>query len=204
MLKKLLSIPLKFHWSFILLPIMFFYITGFNFLNTIYFLTLIASLLCHEYGHVWMAQRKNIYVSHVILHGFGAAALIANMKPKQELSIASAGPAVSLCLGIFFLTLFFITSISIMGIIGTMNILLGTFNLLPIYPADGGRILYSILSRKLGVKKGINYAVGVACVLAGILGLIGIFYGAINLLILSILLVVLSFHQRTQLLKIQL
>jgi Zn-dependent protease len=160
-----------------------------------------ASLLCHEYGHVWMAQRKNIYVSHVVVHGFGAAALIANMKPKQELAIAFAGPAVSLCLGIFFLVLSYITSIFIMGIIGTMNILLGVFNLLPIYPTDGGRILYSILSKKLGVSKGINYAVGVACVLAGILGLIGIIYGAINLLVLSILLVVLSFHQRTQVLQ---
>jgi len=71
--------------------------------------------------------------------------------PKKDMAkIAIAGPAVNFIVAIFFSILIQTTSLSgetltIFSIIIFLNILLGVFNLMPIPPLDGSKILFSFL-----------------------------------------------------------
>ena len=71
--------------------------------------------------------------------------------PKKDMAkIAIAGPAVNFIVAIFFSILIQTTPLSgeiltIFSIIIFLNILLGVFNLMPIPPLDGSKILFSFL-----------------------------------------------------------
>ncbi|MFR8104160.1 MAG: site-2 protease family protein [Clostridia bacterium] len=71
----------------------------------------------------------------------------------KKLAIAIAGPITNFALAILYI-LFPIFSFG-MGreIMVYSNLVIGIFNLIPIYPLDGGRILHHLFHLKLGLKK---------------------------------------------------
>ena len=93
-------------------------------------------------------------------------------KPGQEAKIAFAGPLMSLVIGFIclFTYNFVIASNSalsqnpiylIIWVLGSMNLVLGIFNLLPAFPMDGGRILRSFLARKMSYVKATHSAASI-------------------------------------------
>jgi len=113
---------------------------------------LFASVLAHEYGHALTARAFGIRTPKIVLHIFGGVAFLESepRKPSHEFWITVAGPAVSLVLGVTFLTALFLFSITnvqmpvlstICLYIGMMNMVLAIFNCLPGFPMDGGRIV---------------------------------------------------------------
>lgn len=113
-----------------------------------------ASILAHELGHSFVAIRRNVPVRSITLFIFGGIAQIGKepSHPLDEFLIAIAGPVVSALLGLFYLAvpaLIFAdpnTPIAALGIwLGTINLTLAVFNLIPGFPLDGGRILRSIV-----------------------------------------------------------
>lgn len=80
-----------------------------------------------------------------------------NMLLIKKLIIALAGPITNLIITIIFL----IFNITFFGIerelVVYSNILIGIFNLIPIYPLDGGRIIKNILHIIVGLKKSYQY-----------------------------------------------
>jgi Zn-dependent protease len=124
------------HWVFGVLTALFFF----------------ASILFHELAHAVVAVRYKIPVESITLFIFGGVARIGRDPDRaiQEFLIASAGPAASyLLVGIFWVISVMSPDASMLGELGgqlaTINFSLATFNLVPGFPLDGGRILRSIV-----------------------------------------------------------
>lgn len=101
-------------------------------------------------SHAYVADRLGWTVSGIHIDLFsGSAAVDTNIHERDAIKVVAAGPISNLLLailsfgfGIIFPTEFFISMIVI-------NILLFLFNILPIFPMDGGRILRDSLYLKL-------------------------------------------------------
>ena len=111
-----------------------------------------TSLLLHEYGHALQARRDGMEIEGITLWLFGGVAKFRGMFPSAgaEFRIAIAGPLVSLALGLLFLGVPLLLGLpaTVDGVLfwlGSINIALLVFNLLPALPLDGGRVLRSIL-----------------------------------------------------------
>lgn len=118
------------------------------------------SILLHEVGHSIIASKYGIKFQKIILFALGGIALNRTeiTVPKKEIYMALAGPLVSFIISglsfllwfIFFQNHMFISQNSPFDMIffysGIINLVVGLFNLLPIFPCDGGRILRSILT----------------------------------------------------------
>lgn len=111
------------------------------------FLTL--SILFHELGHAIVAQRLHLTIERIHLFLFGGMAELKNRPrtPGQEALVALAGPFASFILGLSALGLSMILppvwgmANLMASFLAQMNLLLALFNLIPIYPLDGGRAL---------------------------------------------------------------
>lgn len=119
-------------------------------------LFLTISIFVHEVGHALMAKRMRLPLERIHLFLFGGMAELKRRPviPRQELLIALAGPAASFLFA--FVSLAIAMSLPngfdelylIFQYVFYMNLLLGAFNLLPIFPLDGGRALRAILWRR--------------------------------------------------------
>ncbi|MCL6456485.1 MAG: M50 family metallopeptidase [Gorillibacterium sp.] len=113
-------------------------------------LTLFGIVLIHELGHVAAARSFGWRVPEVKLLPFGGVAVTdegGSVPAREELLVALAGPLQNaMMIGFAFLMIrvggmdvewwsYFIKA----------NLLIGAFNLLPIHPLDGGRVLLCLL-----------------------------------------------------------
>jgi len=119
-----------------------------------------ASILLHELGHAWEAQRSGIPVKGITLFVFGGVAQITD-RPKTagvEFRVAVAGPIVSFAL----VFIFGIISVLARDVpylaapsawLARLNLVLALFNLLPGFPLDGGRMLRAVVWRVTGSER---------------------------------------------------
>ncbi len=120
-------------------------------------------VVLHELGHSLTARRYGVRVPRILLMPIGGMAEFDRIprQPSAELLITLAGPAVNF--GIFILLSFacgrpagfplhpdFDDSWKGFGqMLAYSNFIMGSFNLLPVFPMDGGRILRALLAMKL-------------------------------------------------------
>ncbi len=119
-------------------------------------------VLLHELGHSLASLKLGVNVRRITLHILGGAAEIYGLipGPRAEIIIAAMGPAVSFMLAVIFFVLANFTPPYIAILFAFCfwsNLILGLFNLLPIFPMDGGRITLAITILKCGVDKAIRY-----------------------------------------------
>lgn len=112
--------------------------------------TLIASVLLHEFGHGEMAKHYKKDVSQIEMGMLGGAASITKIDSTVYhafpiMLISLAGPAVSFVIAALATIGYVFTSSSILLMIAQMNTMLLVFNMLPIFPMDGGRAIFAIL-----------------------------------------------------------
>jgi Zn-dependent protease len=108
------------------------------------------SILIHELSHAYVADRLGWSVSGIRIDLFtGSAAIDTNIHERDSIPVVAAGPLSNLALAIvsIFIGLFFPYNFLVTMVV--VNILLFLFNILPIYPMDGGRILRDTLYLKL-------------------------------------------------------
>jgi len=111
-----------------------------------------GSVLFHELSHSVVARHYRIPVASITLFFFGGIASITRdpERPGQEFLMAAAGPASSYVLaGAFGLLTLVTPKDSMPNALGSWlawtNLALATFNLLPGFPLDGGRVFRSIV-----------------------------------------------------------
>ncbi|WP_238177797.1 M50 family metallopeptidase [Paenibacillus contaminans] len=114
-------------------------------------ITLFAIVLVHELGHVAAARGFGWRVKEVQLLPFGGVAVVeesGNMPAREELLVALAGPLQNVWMIAFALG---------MKLIGwpesewwdyfiRCNAMIALFNLLPVAPLDGGKVMQALLS----------------------------------------------------------
>jgi len=147
-------------------------------------LLLFASVLLHELCHSLVSVSLGLPVKRITLFIFGGVAQIEGEpdEPMKELKIALAGPAMSIVLGIVFLLLAGVLAAAgtpqyvsvLFGYLGTINLMLAVFNLVPAFPLDGGRVLRAILWHFKGDMQG---ATRIAASAGGAFGYTLIFLG---------------------------
>ena len=110
-----------------------------------------AALAMHEAAHVLAARLLCLNVHSIELAPYGGIANIDDafeVMPEKEIMVALAGPACSflLCVLSMGLEALFPLEEEALQIFVRSSFVLGSFNLLPAMPLDGGRILRSTLS----------------------------------------------------------
>lgn len=155
--KKLKNFPLTIHPLFLLLGV-YCYLAG----KIITFFCYTLSALIHEFGHFVVAKKLGYKLLKVRLLPYGAE-LCGNLDEflyKDEIWIALAGPITSVILSLVIVSFWWINPnlYNYTLELCISSIVCGIFNLLPIFPLDGGRVLVSVLSLKLERAKAIKYA----------------------------------------------
>jgi Zn-dependent protease len=124
--------------------------------NVLEYLALFVIVLMHEYGHALACRQVGGIANQIVLWPLGGVAYV-NPPPRPGATLWSiaAGPLVNVVL---------LPLLSLLGLL--------LFNILPIYPLDGGQIFRSLLWYVLGRARSLMVATIVG--FAGALGLIGL------------------------------
>ncbi len=167
------------------------------------YLALFLIVLLHEFGHAFACRQVGGIANRILLWPFGGVAFVRPPpRPGAELWSIAAGPLVNVALipVLLLLRIFVVRTglafsapdaYRLVGMIGYINIAILVFNLLPIYPLDGGQILRSLLWYPFGRIRSLQ--------IASVIGLLG---GALLTVYAfttgSIWLVILTFFLLTQ------
>jgi Zn-dependent protease/predicted transcriptional regulator len=168
--------------------------------NAIYILALFTSVLLHELGHVAVSKRYGINTTEIVLYPIGGVArLEKSPRPREELWIALAGPAVNVliaaALSVFllpmgvgeaFATLKNPTDANLFARVAMGNLVLAAFNMIPAFPMDGGRVLRSLLSRWTSEEVATKRAAAAGRALAILIGVFALVAGQFFLLFIAI------------------
>ncbi len=157
-LGRVAGIDLYVHWSFALLLV--FIASGAGGIEAVA-LTIAAfgCVLLHELGHALAARMYRIDTADITIYPIGGVARLERMPHSAgpELVIALAGPAVNVAiamvLGIFTGVLAAVGEWPLwmaMTQLFWINVGLAAFNLLPVFPMDGGRVMRALLTGWVG------------------------------------------------------
>ena len=154
-LGRVLGFPLHLNWSVVLLAALVTllfgqfggYLIGFGFV-----VCLLASVLLHELGHAVVARRFGIGVRGITLEILGGYTEMERdaPSPRVEMSVALAGPLVSLVLGLGAAAAAYAlptgTAVQYVAfLVALANVVVALFNVLPGLPLDGGRALRALV-----------------------------------------------------------
>lgn len=167
---RVFGIPLLLHWSWIIvmpvyagsiamafLPELAPGLSYFEYwtLGLITTLLLVASVIGHELAHALVARGHGLRIHDITLYIFGGIARMTGdpPTPRAEFQIAIVGPGASFAIGVLFLALdnallygtTYLAPAQVLRHLGIVNLILATFNLLPGFPLDGGRVLRAVL-----------------------------------------------------------
>ena len=119
---------------------------------------LLISVLIHEISHSYIAIKNNLPTSRIVLFIFGGVSQITEEPndPETEFKVSVVGPLTSYFLAIIFGIIWYILKqidlseavLAPFQYLMIINGMLGTFNLLPAFPLDGGRLLRAGLWKK--------------------------------------------------------
>jgi Zn-dependent protease/predicted transcriptional regulator len=143
---------------------------------------LFLCVLLHELGHSAVALHYGYGVESITLWLLGGIAKPAENPTDwvREFWIAVAGPTVNVLIaGGCGLALLVVPSADVVVFLllylALLNVGLATFNMLPAFPLDGGRVLRALLARNRSYLKATRLAAAVGKAFALLLGVVGLF-----------------------------
>ncbi|MCP5531033.1 MAG: site-2 protease family protein [Opitutaceae bacterium] len=152
-------------------------------------LTISAFFVCvvlHELGHSFTARGYGVGISRILLMPIGGMAEFDSLPraPRKELLITLAGPAVNFVLAALLWwpvahmpdTIYFYSFNGLIYQLLIANLVMGVFNLVPVFPMDGGRILRALLATRYPYLKATKIAATVGKVFAVIGILVMLFW----------------------------
>jgi Zn-dependent protease len=202
---RLTGIDLYLHWSWFLVGAIEINNRSRNYSsmtwNILEYLALFFIVLLHEFGHALACRQVGGTANRIVLWPLGGVAYVSPPpRPGPTLWSIAAGPLVNVAL-VPILALLWLGSRSmgwaasmpnahaLLSSVWWINIGLLIFNLLPIYPLDGGQILRSLLWFPLGRARSLMVAtilgfVGVAGMIALAVWLQSLWFGILAMFIL--------------------
>ena len=156
--------------------------------NVVWLVAIFACVVVHELAHCFVARARGASVDEILLFPLGGVSRLRNLpeSPGDEFAIAIVGPITSIGLGVFAAVLCLATGRSLLPLdfvagawlarLAWLNVILGTFNLLPAFPLDGGRVLRSLLERTRDLESATRAATRVGHALAGGLIVAGLLF----------------------------
>lgn len=110
-------------------------------------LALIAVLVFHEYGHLRAMKKFGIPTKGMYLIPFVGGLAVGDL-PKtqwQDVYISMMGPVYGLVMTLVFYIVYLVTGSHFAGLVASTSALLNLFNLIPVYPLDGGRVVKALV-----------------------------------------------------------
>jgi Zn-dependent protease len=175
------GIRVMLHWSFVLYAAMQIFGSRYPGHIALYMALLFGIVLLHEFGHCFACRAVQGRADHIILWPLGGLAMcLPPDRPWPQLATTAGGPMVNVLL---IPVLWALRQYAVPALPGAsmgaayawmmveyaieINALLLTFNLLPAYPMDGGRLLQEILWPILGYGRSLLVA-GMVGTVAGV------------------------------------
>jgi Zn-dependent protease/CBS domain-containing protein len=130
--------------------------------GVLFIILIFACVVAHEFGHIFAARRYGIRTPEVTLWPIGGVASLERIpdKPREELVVALAGPAVNVVIAAVLIAFLSLTSapelvsdldnpqVSLLARLAAVNVFLVLFNLIPAFPMDGGRVLRALIAMR--------------------------------------------------------
>ncbi len=184
------------HWTWFLAAYLLFRYTGGSGADDLLaFLAIYVSLfgivLLHEFGHSLACRSVGGEANDIVLWPLGGVAYVKPpARPGAVLWSIAAGPLVNVALAPILYGLYILQTGSLSAepasawatylfVLANINLALLVFNLLPIYPLDGGQIVQAILwffmgrARSLRITAGVGLAIGGLAFLLALTGMSG-------------------------------
>lgn len=152
--------------------------------NLFEYLSLFGIVLLHEFGHALACRQVGGQADQIVLWPLGGVAYVAPpQRPGAMLWSIAAGPLVNVILAPVFLLALAASeamgwprsmpdTYGLLRMVNYINLALLVFNLLPIYPLDGGQIVRSLLWFVLGRARSLLVASTIGFI--GVAALIGL------------------------------
>ncbi len=147
-----------------------------------HFLLLMIIIVIHELTHALVSNYYGIEVSEIEIFPFGGVAKTGGLlalEYKQEIIISLVGPLSNFTMLIIALIVADIIRIELdlLRVFIEMNLKLGCFNLIPILPLDGGRVVRAWLNIKIGFKRATAIMICLGRILSLIIFIWGLYSG---------------------------
>lgn len=185
------------HWSWLLIAVVQIQLReseSWSYLwSALEYLALFAIVLLHEFGHALACRSVGGQANRIVLWPLGGVAYVAPpQRPGATLWSIAAGPLVNVALAPVLYLLWLLVGASqetplqkFFFRLSVINAGLFVFNMLPIYPLDGGQILRSLLWYFVGRARSLMAAAVLGFLGAGLMGVLALYWRSIWLGILA-------------------
>jgi Zn-dependent protease len=180
---QLFGITVYLHWSWFVVAVLRYQLGGWHSYESptwyvLEYLTLFLIVLMHEFGHQLACRSVGGQTHDIVLWPLGGVAYVSPpQRPGAQLWSIAAGPLVNVALFPILSAIWWLgysanwmetlpDVYNYVMMIWYINTLLLVFNMMPVYPLDGGQILRSLLWFPFGR--------GRSLMIASIIGLIGV------------------------------
>lgn len=187
---RLFGIDVYLHWSWFLIAVLRIEFIHYRQYSSpiwyvLEYLALFTMVLMHEFGHALACRQVGGEANQIVLWPLGGVAYVSPpQRPGAMLWSIAAGPLVNVVLFPILFTLWLCSDFlggpdsfpDIHRFISTLlaiDIGLLVFNLAPVYPLDGGKILWSLLWFLFGRARSLMIATVIGFVGIGVFGLLG-------------------------------